>query len=72
MPAYPGPNTNPPDAGPIVRRPIGLPNTAGCDTAYLFMYNWKTNKPNIVTHQIIVTLILFIGLLLLCVKFISV
>uniref|UniRef100_A0A4W5PN94 Protein kinase domain-containing protein n=1 Tax=Hucho hucho TaxID=62062 RepID=A0A4W5PN94_9TELE len=33
MTAYPGknPSTNP--AGPIVRRPMGLPFTAGCDTA---------------------------------------
>jgi hypothetical protein len=67
MTAYPGLNANPDDAGPIVRRPLGLPITA-----YLFMYNWKTNKPNIVTHQIIVTLIVLIDLLLLCVKFISV
>jgi hypothetical protein len=27
--------TNPGDAGPIVRRPMGLPITAGCDTAWI-------------------------------------
>ncbi|XP_045570056.1 uncharacterized protein isoform X2 [Salmo salar] len=31
--AYPRPN--PDDAGPIVRRPMGLPIMAGCDTAWL-------------------------------------
>ena len=34
MTAYPGPNLNPDDAGPIVLRPMGLPITAGCDTAW--------------------------------------
>ena len=33
MTAYPG--TNPGDAMPIVRRPMGLPNTAGCDAAWI-------------------------------------
>ena len=28
------PNPNPDDTGPIVRRPMGLPITAGCDTAW--------------------------------------
>ena len=32
MTAYPGPNLD--DAGPIVHRPMGLPITAGCDTAW--------------------------------------
>ena len=32
MTAYPGPNTD--GAGPIVRHPMGLPITAGCDTAW--------------------------------------
>ena len=27
------PNTNPDNSGPIVRRPMELPTTAGCDTA---------------------------------------
>ena len=29
------PRPNPDDAGPIVRRPMGLPITAGCDTAWI-------------------------------------
>ena len=30
----PQPSPNPYDAGPIVRRPMGLPITASCDTAW--------------------------------------
>jgi hypothetical protein len=29
------PRPNPDDTGPIVRRPIGLPITAGCDAAWI-------------------------------------
>ena len=40
------PKPNPDDAGPIVRRPMGLPIMAGCDTACLFKVNLNSQIHN--------------------------
>jgi hypothetical protein len=38
---------NPDDAGPIVKRPMGLPITAGCDTA------WNQTRVAVVTTLVL-------------------